>query len=41
MIDVNPEPGPISSIADLFLQGKSGEMLPALVRAVADKRANV
>ena len=41
VIDVNPEPGPISSIADLFLQGKSGEMLPALVRAVADKRANV
>ena len=41
VIDVNPEPGPISSIADLFLQGKSGEILPALVRAVADQRADI
>ncbi|MDE0462489.1 MAG: NAD-dependent deacylase [Caldilineaceae bacterium] len=40
VIDVNPEPGPISSIADIFLQGKSGEVLPALVRAVADRRAS-
>ena len=39
VIDVNPEPGPISSVADLFLQGKSGEMLPALVRAVVGRRA--
>ena len=38
VIDVNPEPGPISEIADLFLQGKSGEILPALVRVVADLR---
>ncbi|MCY4411547.1 MAG: NAD-dependent deacylase [Caldilineaceae bacterium] len=41
VIDVNPEPGPISSVADLFLQGKSGEILPAVVRAVADQRADV
>ena len=41
VIDVNPEPGPISSIADLFLQGKSGEILPALVRAVADQQADI
>ena len=41
VIDVNPEPGPISSIADLFLQGKSGEILPALVRAVAEQRADI
>ena len=41
VIDVNPEPGPISSMADVFLQGKSGEVLPALVRAVADRRAKV
>lgn len=40
VIDVNPEPGPISSIADLFLQGKSGEILPALAGSVADRRAN-
>ena len=41
VIDVNPEPGPISSIADLFLQGKSGEILPALARAVANQQADV
>ena len=41
VIDVNPEPGPISSIADLFMQGKSGEILPALARAVADQRADI
>ncbi len=39
VIDVNPEPGPISAIADIFLQGKSGEVLPELARAVADLRA--
>ena len=36
VIDVNPEPSAISSIADLFLKGKSGEVLPALARAVAE-----
>ena len=41
VIDVNPEPGPISWIADLFLQGKSGEILPALARAVTANRAGV
>ena len=38
VIDVNPEPGPISAIADIFLRGKSGEILPALVRVVTDLR---
>ena len=38
VIDVNPEPGPISAIADIVLQGKSGEILPALVRVVTDLR---
>ncbi len=33
IIDINPEPGPISEIADLFLPGKSGEILPALAQA--------
>ena len=41
VIDVNPEPGPISSIADVFLQGKSGEVLPALARAVREHQAGL
>ena len=39
VIDVNPEPGPISAMADLFLQGRSGEVLPELAGAVANLRA--
>lgn len=35
VIDVNPQPGPISSLADIFLQGKSGEILPELLNALA------
>lgn len=31
IIDVNPEPTPISAIADLFLQGFSGQVLPQLI----------
>jgi NAD-dependent deacetylase len=34
LIDVNVAAGPISTQADLFLQGASGEVLPALLRAV-------
>ncbi len=34
IIDINPEPDEISSIADLFLQGRSGETLPLLVQAI-------
>ena len=41
VIDVNPEPGPISSIADIFLQGKSGEVLPTLAQAVREHRADL
>lgn len=41
VIDVNPEPGPISSLAEIFLQGKSGEVLPALLRAVRELRADL
>ena len=33
VVDINPEPGPISSIADLFLQGKSGLILPELANS--------
>jgi len=32
VIDVNPLPDEITSIADIFLQGKSGEVLPEMVR---------
>ncbi len=33
VIDINPDPSPISRTADLFLQGPAGEILPALVLA--------
>ncbi len=35
ILDINLQPGPLSSIVDLFLQGKSGEILPALAQSVA------
>ncbi len=31
LIEVNPDPTPLSSSADLVLQGPSGEILPSLV----------
>ena len=31
VIDVNPEATPISEMADIFLQGKAGEVLPQLI----------
>jgi NAD-dependent deacetylase len=34
VIDVNPEAGAIAEIADLFLQGAGGEILPRLVAAI-------
>jgi NAD-dependent deacetylase len=34
LIDVNPEPTPISEIADLFLQGASGQLLPEIVARI-------
>jgi NAD-dependent deacetylase len=34
LIDVNPEEDEIAPIADLFLQGPSGQVLPELVRAM-------
>lgn len=39
VIDVNPEPNPISTMADLYLQGPGGEILPQLVAEVARLRA--
>jgi NAD-dependent deacetylase len=34
VVEVNPEPTPITSIADEFLKGKSGEVLPEIVHAL-------
>ncbi|GIK09297.1 MAG: hypothetical protein JETCAE02_17580 [Anaerolineaceae bacterium] len=34
VVEVNLEPTPLPEKADFFLQGKSGEALPALARAV-------
>ncbi len=34
LIEVNPDPTPLTPKVDYFLQGKSGELLPALVQAV-------
>ena len=39
LVEVNPEPTPITEFADEFLQGPSGTVLPALVQRVAS-RAN-
>lgn len=34
VVEINLEPTPLTPKADFFLQGKSGEVLPALVKAV-------
>ncbi len=34
VVEINLEPTPLTAKADFFLQGKSGEILPALVQAV-------
>ncbi len=36
VIDVNPEPTPISALADLFLQGPGGVLLPRILEALAE-----
>jgi NAD-dependent deacetylase len=38
VIEVNPEPSLITRDANIFLQGKSGEMLPQLVAAIRERR---
>lgn len=38
VIDVNPSPGPITAVADLFLQGPSGRLLPQLLDALCRAR---
>jgi NAD-dependent deacetylase len=39
VIDVNPEAGPISELADLFLQGAGGVLLPQLVLALKSRQS--
>ena len=39
LIDVNPEPDAIAAMADWFLQGPGGEVLPRLVAEVRRLRA--
>ena len=38
IVEVNPNPSAITRMADLWLQGPSGEMLPQVVRAIRDQR---
>lgn len=38
VIEVNPEPSELTGVADVFLQGRAGEVLPRLVRAVAERK---
>ncbi|RCK75149.1 MAG: NAD-dependent protein deacetylase of SIR2 family [Ignavibacteriae bacterium] len=38
VIEINPEPTQITSIVDEFLQGKSGEILPELVKVIKEVR---
>ena len=39
VIEVNPERTPITTIAEVYVEGTAGEALPALVEAVRRKRA--
>ena len=36
VIDVNPQPGPLTEIADIFLQGASGQVLPRLIGMLSE-----
>jgi NAD-dependent deacetylase len=36
VVEINAEPTPLTKKADITLHGKSGEILPELVRAVWD-----
>ena len=41
IIEINPEPTSLTRIADEFLKGKSGEILPELVRRLSIERERV
>lgn len=36
LVEINPELSSFSSSVDLFLQGKTGEVLPELIREILD-----
>ena len=38
--DINPEPGPLSATADLFIKGRAGEILPDLVEKLRQRRSH-
>lgn len=38
IIEINPEPSELTPLADVFLQGPAGEVLPRLARAVLETR---
>lgn len=39
LVEINPEPTPVTERADEFLQGKAGTILPELVSALSENRA--
>jgi NAD-dependent deacetylase len=39
LVEINPEPTPVTERADEFLQGQAGTILPELVSALLEKRA--
>ncbi len=41
VIEVNPQPSEITAVADIFLAGPAGTVLPALVEAVRRRRSGV
>ena len=41
IIEINPEPTPLTGIADEFLQGKSGEILPKLLDLITTRRSSI
>lgn len=40
LVEINPEPTPLTDFADAFLAGKAGELLPSLVAAVRVSRSS-
>lgn len=38
IVEVNPDPTPITEIADEFLSGKSGEILPQIVKIITNEK---
>jgi NAD-dependent deacetylase len=41
LVEINPESTPLTPSVDFFLKGKSGEILPELVRSVFDVHRNI